>query len=211
MEVSTGIASTAKPRGSRRGEPKGESKDDSHRDNTTISIRRSHVGSRDGGEGLTTNPMFRKKSIAEEVAPGLQSTWHTSSGSAMLRELGIAHSSVDTDDSNGIENILGVLYGVYKPEMFYFDIINFFHKLILWATLVFFGYGSQLQVGTALLLCVVRLVIHTRFEPYRERMDNWFDETTLTMTALIRTSRASSTRACIERSWWAGAGRGAPV
>ena len=69
-----------------------------------------------GGEGLMTNPMFRKKSIAEEVAPGLESTWHTSSGSAMLRELGIAHSTVDMDGSTGIEHILGVLYGAYKPE-----------------------------------------------------------------------------------------------
>ena len=69
--------------------------------------------------------------------------------------------------------------------VFYFDVINFFHKLILWATLVFFGYGSQLQVGTALLLCVTRLVVHARFEPYRERTDNWFDYITLIITALM--------------------------
>ena len=74
---------------------------------------------------------------------------------------------------------------MYKPQYYYFDIINFFHKMILWATLVFFGYGSQLQVGTALLLCVARLVIHNRFEPYRERTDNLFDEVVLMLTALL--------------------------
>ena len=58
-------------------------------------------------------------------------------------------------------------------------------KLVLWATLVFFSYGSQLQIGTALLLCVGRLALHAQFEPYRMTMDNAFDYVTLTITALF--------------------------
>ena len=58
-------------------------------------------------------------------------------------------------------------------------------KLVLWATLVFFPYGSQLQVGTALLLCVGRLALHAQFEPYRMMTDNAFDYVTLIITALF--------------------------
>ena len=63
--------------------------------------------------------------------------------------------------------------------------INFSFKLVLWATLVFFSYGSQLQIGTALLLCVGRLALHAQFEPYRETMNNVFDYVTLIITALF--------------------------
>jgi hypothetical protein len=58
-------------------------------------------------------------------------------------------------------------------------------KMILWGTLVFFQYGSQLQVGTALLLCVGRLALHAQFEPYRMITDNAFDYVTLIITALF--------------------------
>ena len=76
---------------------------------------------------------------------------------------------------DGVEMMLGVLWRNYKPEYYFFDIVNFTFKLVLWATLVFFNYGSQLQIGTALLLCVGRLALHAQFEPYRMVMDNAFD------------------------------------
>ena len=56
---------------------------------------------------------------------------------------------------------------------------------MLWATLVFFRYGSQLQIGTALLLCVGRLALHAQFEPYRASTNNVFDYVTLIITALF--------------------------
>ena len=58
-------------------------------------------------------------------------------------------------------------------------------KVVLWGTLVFFQYGSQLQIGTALLLCVGRLALHAQFEPYRITTDNAFDYVTLIITALF--------------------------
>ena len=76
---------------------------------------------------------------------------------------------------DGVEMMLGVLWRNYKPEYYFFDIVNFTFKLVLWATLVFFNYGSQLQIGTALLLCVGRLALHAQFEPYRMVTDNAFD------------------------------------
>ena len=66
-----------------------------------------------------------------------------------------------------------------------FQSINFAFKLVLWATLVFFRYGSQLQIGTALLLCVGRLALHAQFEPYRASTNNVFDYVTLIITALF--------------------------
>ena len=66
-----------------------------------------------------------------------------------------------------------------------FPSINVLFKLVLYATLVFFSYGSQLQIGTALLLCVGRLALHAQFEPYRNADDNVFDYVTLIITALF--------------------------
>ena len=49
------------------------------------------------------------------------------------------------------------------------------YKLALWATLVFFVYGSSLQGSAGLLMCLARLVLHSRLEPYRDHIDNLFD------------------------------------
>ena len=49
------------------------------------------------------------------------------------------------------------------------------YKLALWATLVFFVYGSSLQSSAGLLLCSARLVLHSHLEPYRDPVDNLFD------------------------------------
>ena len=57
-------------------------------------------------------------------------------------------------------------------------------KLFLWATLVFFKRGTQLQMGAATLLNVIRLVIHAHFEPYIDPNDNLFEYLTLIITSL---------------------------
>ena len=57
-------------------------------------------------------------------------------------------------------------------------------KLLLWATLVFFKRGSQLQMSGAVLLTTIRLVLHAHFEPYKDAMDNLFDYLTLIIVAL---------------------------
>ena len=59
------------------------------------------------------------------------------------------------------------------------------YKLALWASLVFFGHGSQFQLALVLLLTVIRLVIHVRFEPNRDRSDNIFDYGILSVTTLF--------------------------
>jgi hypothetical protein len=57
-------------------------------------------------------------------------------------------------------------------------------KLFLWATLVFFKRGSLLQMGGALLLNTIRLVLHAHFEPYKDPVDNVFDFMMLIIAAL---------------------------
>jgi hypothetical protein len=79
---------------------------------------------------------------------------------------------------------LAILYSIYTPRCFFFDIINFYHKLFLWATLVFFRRGSLLQMGSAVLLTAIRLVLHAHFEPYKDPVDNLFDYLTLTISFL---------------------------
>ena len=59
------------------------------------------------------------------------------------------------------------------------------YKLALWATLVFFVYGSSLQSSAGLLLCSARLVLHSHFEPYRDPVDNLFDYLCLAITSLV--------------------------
>ena len=44
--------------------------------------------------------------------------------------------------------------------------------------------GSLLQIGSAVLLTVIRLVLHAHFEPYKDPVDNLFDYLTLTISAL---------------------------
>jgi hypothetical protein len=44
--------------------------------------------------------------------------------------------------------------------------------------------GSLLQIGSAVLLTVIRLVFHAHFEPYKDPVDNLFDYLTLTISAL---------------------------
>ena len=61
---------------------------------------------------------------------------------------------------------------------------QFFHKLFLWAALVFFGRGSALQMAVALLLTTIRLVLHAHFELHKTNLNNLFDYITLTNAAL---------------------------
>merc|ERR1711871_1802619 len=70
--------------------------------------------------------------------------------------------------------VFGIIFAAYKPEYYFFDIVQLFCKLILWATLVFFGRGSELQMATAMIILFIRVILHARFEPYISFTDNLF-------------------------------------
>lgn len=59
------------------------------------------------------------------------------------------------------------------------------HKMALWASLAFFGAGEQLQLAVALALCVIRLIIHVRFEPWAKKTDNLFDYVLLVLLTVF--------------------------
>ena len=65
-----------------------------------------------------------------------------------------------------------MLYSAYKPDLYYYESVIMFFKLGLWATLVFFKNGSQFQLATSALLCVLQLGAHARFEPYEDYAKN---------------------------------------
>ena len=94
-------------------------------------------------------------------------------------------SSSSSSSSARVASMLGTLWQVWKPKYYYFEIVNLFFKLALWGSLVFFGFGSQLQVGTALLICCVRLVLHAATNPHKSEIDNLIDLLYFSVTALL--------------------------
>ena len=154
-------------------------------------------GARGEGKGGTENQEINISTETKGAAEGAQDTRPSSSDEAAhtsrsdQKVVRIAQGSfivakeLAAVEEDGMEMMLGMLWMAYKPEQYYFDIINIMFKLVLYATLVFFNYGSQLQIGTALLLCVGRLALHAQFAPYREKFDNVFDYVTLVITALF--------------------------
>ena len=75
-------------------------------------------------------------------------------------------------DDPKTKRMLGMLYSSFKPDLYYFESILMLFKLGLWATLVFFENGSQFQLATSALLCVLQLCVHARYEPYDDRIKN---------------------------------------
>ena len=89
-------------------------------------------------------------------------------------------------EADTIAIMLGVLHSIYKPGVFkYFEIFNFQHKLLLWGGLVFLGYGSSLQMGFALVLCSLKLLLHFSYMPLLADMDNYLEVSISAVTALL--------------------------
>eukprot|EP00947_MAST-08B_sp_MAST-8B-sp1_P000179 g179.t1 len=79
----------------------------------------------------------------------------------------------------------GVFYLAYKPSAFLFEAFQMLHKVALWGSLVFFGYGSQLQLLVAVSLCFVRLLVHARLQPYESFWLNILDYAVLTFVTCL--------------------------
>ena len=61
---------------------------------------------------------------------------------------------------------LGVLYAIYRPGMYLFEPVLMCFKFGLWSTLVFFDYGTELQLGVALLINILQLCVHVYCQPF---------------------------------------------
>ena len=56
--------------------------------------------------------------------------------------------------------------------MYAFESVTMIFKLALWACLVFFPQGSELQLATALLLNIINLLLLAYFYPYKNPFYN---------------------------------------
>ena len=59
-----------------------------------------------------------------------------------------------------------MLYYLYRPACYWYESVNMGFKLVLWSTLVFFEYGSELQMSAALVVNVMQLCAHIFFLPF---------------------------------------------
>ena len=62
---------------------------------------------------------------------------------------------------------LTILYKPYRPEVYYYEPIKMGFKLALWCALVAFDEGSEMQLGMALIINTVQLVVHIYLLPLR--------------------------------------------
>eukprot|EP00947_MAST-08B_sp_MAST-8B-sp1_P004400 g4400.t1 len=60
---------------------------------------------------------------------------------------------------------LTILYKPYKPERYYYEAVKMIFKLALWCALVIFEEGSEMQLGSALIINTIQLVVHIYLLP----------------------------------------------
>eukprot|EP00947_MAST-08B_sp_MAST-8B-sp1_P000323 g323.t1 len=81
------------------------------------------------------------------------------------------------------KKLLGVLYMSYKPDVYWFESVTMTFKLALWATLVFFEHGSQIQLAMSAAICFLQLGVHARYEPFETRFKNTMQYVSYTLVA----------------------------
>ena len=92
------------------------------------------------------------------------------------------------EDGNVIPQPLDVLYAIYRPAAYLFEPVQMMFKLALWFTLVFFEYGTEMQLGTALVVNILHLCIHLTVRPMGGKdasLLNHMQSATLAITAYI--------------------------
>jgi hypothetical protein len=65
---------------------------------------------------------------------------------------------------------LGFLYAGYRDEVWYFELIDTFHKLFITSILVFFDESVQLSIG--MLVVMTYTIIILRMNPYLQKADD---------------------------------------
>jgi len=87
-------------------------------------------------------------------------------------------------DENGhivsnIKNRYGFLYERYKKDKYYFEVIEFFRKLILVGAIMFLMPGSIMQISIAFIISTMFFIFHIKLEPYEEDSDEHLQTITL--------------------------------
>jgi hypothetical protein len=84
----------------------------------------------------------------------------------------IANGRLDKNSVSGLVLGLGFAYDDYKPEFWYWEIIDMFRKVFLCA-IVMIIRDPNIQLFYGCAVAVVALAIHARFTPYRTSAENW--------------------------------------
>ena len=87
-------------------------------------------------------------------------------------------------DNNGrtisnIKNRFGFLYGRYKKDKYYFEVIEFNRKLILVGAIMFLMPGSIMQISIAFIISTIFFILHIKLQPYNDNMDEHLQTITL--------------------------------
>ena len=79
----------------------------------------------------------------------------------------LASGAVEVGSANARADPLAILYEPYRPELYFYEPIKMLFKLALWCALVLFSEGSEMQLGFALIINTVQLVVHVYLLPLR--------------------------------------------
>ena len=67
---------------------------------------------------------------------------------------------------------LAVLFDVYKPEKWWWEVYESLRRVLTTGVLVLIDPGSLLQLNVGLALCLQGLVMYSYHQPYEEKMEN---------------------------------------
>lgn len=91
------------------------------------------------------------------------------------------HSDVLRNDSAREENILvrptADLWDAYKPDRFYFEVVECSRRLLLAGIAVFIYPGTAAQVAITLMIAVFYLALFEALSPYESKWDVWLART----------------------------------
>ena len=108
---------------------------------------------------------------------------------AIARILYARRALLYDEDGVAIAQPLDILFAVYKREAYFFEAVQMGFKLALWAALVFFEHGSELQLAAALVVNVLQLCVHIYVLPMGgddTKLLNSLQTGTLVLTTRVR-------------------------
>ena len=108
---------------------------------------------------------------AQKLRPRQVSKAQTSQAQAALRETALCN--------------VGFLFEAYRPECWYWEIVELGRKLALTSILALIAPGSAGQVVVGLLLALFMLLINTQFQPYADKSMNLVNQITQLNLALF--------------------------
>ena len=79
---------------------------------------------------------------------------------------------LDPKQQRRIEKEFGSVYAHYRPEAYYFDIVDLFRRLILTGGLIMMGEESVAQIFLGAVVCVLWLSLLIYMQPYASVWDN---------------------------------------